>query len=417
MKRLLLLEVKRIARVRSTQVLALIALILSIVMASLVVSFERYYYIDENGNEAHLNGIAAIRANRERFHNIEGALTPEKIREVFEIYHEVCAKYGTEPSDLPNNVYIERIIPIEPILYGIWQAYVDEETGVPIPMYTITPDMAADFYKKRTDRLSSFLSYKYENAPSVLGNALALNQTVKTPFNYTYGCTFRNVADYLTMYIFLLAMICAIITAPVFSGGYQSGADEILRCTKNGRWKLSLAKSLSSMLVAVTIYSICTFIFILITYTAIGWNRFDTSMQIAYSAISFAPLDVGDVNLLIILCGLLSLLAMICFTLFISAVFSKPSTSLTIALGTCSLPLILYIMGSNSTVATWIRLCLPSGGLGFSNSFFYELCDFNFLPFGSAYIWTPYIIPVASLVEIILFLLLTKRSYVKHEIS
>lgn len=49
------------------------------------------------------------------------------------------------------------------------------------------------------------------------------------------------------MYIFLLAILCAVIVAPVFSTEYQTGADDIIRCTKNGRMRLATVKIASAV--------------------------------------------------------------------------------------------------------------------------------------------------------------------------
>ena len=145
------------------------------------------------------------------------------------------------------------------------------------------------------------------------------------------------------------------------------------------------------------------------------WDSLKTTLQLAFSAISFVPLTVGEANKLIVFSGLLTFLATVCYTLFLSTKFTNPITVLGLALGCCLLPTILLLAGSGTNIENWIRLCLPSGGIGLKNSFFYELVDFNFLSLGSINIWTPYIIPVAAGIEIVLFFILAVRSYSRHE--
>lgn len=180
---------------------------------------------------------------------------------------------------------------------------------------------------------------------------------------------------------------------------------------------LAVVKMLSAILLTTAVFAVCVSAFVLIAYAAFGWESLKTTMQVVLSAVSFVSLTIGEVNGLVVLCGLLSFLATVCFTLFLSSNFKNPLTTLGLALGVCLLPTILSFAGSGAPVEDWIRLCLPSGGVGLNNSFFFELTDFNFLPLGSTHVWTPYIIPVAAGIEIILFFFFAMRAYSRHEAS
>ena len=417
MKRMMALELKRVAKTRSTWMLSVGALLLSVIMALLVISFARHYYLGENGMEAKLTGREAIQANQEMLKPIEGSLTPEKIQAAFETYHEVYEAYGANMADVPDDIYYQKIYPINFILDGVREVYVDKSTGIPVPLYEVSPEEAADFYEQRTERLGDYLSKKYKDAPDVARKALAINEKVETPFYYVYGLGDSDTTEYLTMCIFLLVMICAVIAAPIFSADYQSGADDILRCTKHGRWRLAVVKLLSAILLTTAIFTLCVTAFILISYAAFGWNSLKTTLQLAFSAITFVPLTIGEANMLIVFSGLLTFLSTVCFTLLLSTKFKNPLTTLGLAIGGCLLPTILSFAGSGANIENWIRLCLPSGGVGLRNSFFFELTDFNFLPLGPISVWTPYIIPVAAGIEIILFFTLAIRSYSRHEAS
>ncbi len=417
MKRMMALELKRVAKTRSTWMLSVGALLLSVIMALLVISFARHYYLRENGMEARLTGREAIQENQEMLRPIEGSLTPEKIQAAFETYHEVYEAYGANMADVPDDIYYQKIYPINFILDGVREVYVDQSTGIPVPLDEISPEEAANFYEQRTERLGDYLSKKYKDAPDVARKALVTNEKVKAPFYYVYGIGDSDTTEYLTMCIFLLVMICAVIAAPIFSADYQSGADDILRCTKHGRRRLAVVKLLSSILLTTAIFAVCVTTFILVSYAAFGWDSLKTTLQLVFSAISFVPLTVGEANMLVVFSGLLTFLATVCFTLFLSSKFKNPLTTLGLAIGGCLLPTILSFAGSGAHIEDWIRLCLPSGGVGLRNSFFFELTDFNFLPLGPISIWTPYIIPVAAGIEIILFFALAIRSYSRHEAS
>lgn len=415
MKRMITLELKRVAKTRSTWILAAGSLLLSIIMALLVISFARHWNLDQNGTEVRLTGRDAIQANQEMLKPIEGELTPEKIRTVFETYHEVYETYGAKIEDIPKDIYYQKIAPINAILNSVREVYVDNSTGIPVPLYEISPEDAANFYEQRTGRLAGYLSQEYKDFPNAVEQALIMNEKVKAPFYYVYGVGDSDTSEYLTMCIFLLVMLCTVIVAPIFSADYQSGADDILRCTKHGRWRLAVVKLLSAILITTVIFAVCVLAFILISYTTFGWDSLKATLQIAFSSISFVPLTIGEANTLVVFSGLLTFLATVCFTLFLSTKFKNPITVLGLALGGCLLPTVLSFAGSGANIENWIRLCLPSGGVGLRNSFFFELTEFHFLPLGSISIWTPYIILVAAGIEIVLFFILAVRSYTQHE--
>lgn len=415
MIRMITLELKRVAKTRSTWMLAIGALFLSVILALVVISFARHYTLNENGTEVILSGKAAVQANKEMFRPIEGELTPEKIQSAFELYHEVYETYGAKLEDIPKDVYYQKRAPVNPILMAVREVYVEKSTGIPVPMYEISPKEAAAFYEIRTDRLADYLSREYKDFPDVALQALTMNEEVKTPFYYIYGVGDSYTWEYFTICLFLLVMLCTLIAAPIFSGDYQTGADDIQRCTRYGRRRLAVVKLLSTILITAAIFALCVTVFILISFTAYGWDSLKTSFQLAFSAISFVPITIGEAYILAIFSGLLTFIGTICFTLFLSTKFKNPITVLGLAAGSILLPTILSFVGTGNNIVDWIRLCLPSGGAGFGNSFFYELTEFKFLFTGSIGIWTPYIIPVSAIIGIVLFFISAVYSYTRHE--
>jgi hypothetical protein len=293
--------------------------------------------------------------------------------------------------------------------------YVDASTDTPIPLRDLSPEAAANFYTARTERLRQVLSDTYADRPEILTQALTMNAGVETPFTYKYGIGDSDSGDYLALCIFLLVMIATVMAAPTFSGGYQTGADDILRCTKHGRQHLAWIKMGAALLIVAGVFVVCTASFLAISCSAFGWESLATSLQAAFSAISFASLTVGEAYALVLLSGLLSLLATTCFTLFLSSLCKNPLTTLCAGIFVCLAPTVLSIAGSGSAIEQWLAVCLPSGGIGLTNSFFYELNGLNFLPLGRASIWTPFVIPVMAALESILFFWLAVRVYVRHE--
>lgn len=92
---------------------------------------------------------------------------------------------------------------------------------------------------------------------------------------------------------FLVLLFCVVIAAPVFSADYQSGADDILRCTRHGRRDLGIAKVLAALLISALAFLLCAVIFILVTNSLFGWECTKTSIQMLYSIVTLAELNIG----------------------------------------------------------------------------------------------------------------------------
>ena len=127
--------------------------------------------------------------------------------------------------------------------------------------------------------------------------------------------TSSDSMDYQTIYIFLLAILCAVIVAPIFSTEYQTGADDIIRCTKNGRKKLAVVKIVSACLITGILYLVCGVVWIVVTNSLFGWEGTKTSMQVIFSATSLLPYNIGQLQWANMLGGCLLFLSTICFIL------------------------------------------------------------------------------------------------------
>ena len=107
--RLLSLEMKRILRTRITWILLGMALVLTVAMAYIPVTFEGVM-IEEQGEEKELGGLEAIRYYRQFNDTIYGEVTTEKLRDAIEkrqkLYQEYDSEYG---ENIPSKVYYEEL--------------------------------------------------------------------------------------------------------------------------------------------------------------------------------------------------------------------------------------------------------------------------------------------------------------------
>lgn len=411
--RLLKLELKRILKTRVTMVLLSLSLFFSFLMAYLPTTFAGHSYTDAAGNTVELKGLAAIRYEKEVQADIAGTVTPEKVRDAVERYQACLTKYGAESSyDLPEGIYGKEILPYAPLLHGVREIFADPNTGVAPSLMDIDSAEIDDFYGQCEARNASLMKQEQRKYPAAQSAAKNMYQEVEKPFLFFPGYG-GDPMDYQLLLAFLILLFCSVIAAPVFTSDYQTGADDILRCTKYGKVKFALTKIVSALLICTLTFSLCLFIYITVSDTLFGWQSTETSMQMLYSIVNLPNMNIRQLQCFIALSGLLCLTAAVSFTLFLSSRHKNMVTSLSLALLFCILPIIVY-MALPDQIGKWIYPIIPSGGLALQTSILYAAIDFEFWNIGNFSLWLPYVMLGAYAIEIPLFLFLTVYSYTRH---
>ena len=276
----------------------------------------------------------------------------------------------------------------------------------------MTEEHADGFEQQRDQHLSDLLYLENGTGKKVdaaVSQAKTLYEQIDRPFYYESGIS-SNAVDYTVLIVFLLVILGTILVAPAFSGDYQTQAEQIIKCTRHGRRKLAVNRILAALLIVTVEYFLCTGIFLLIMDTAFGWESLKTSVQALLSVAVFLPVNIWELQILIILGGYISLLATICFTLFLSGRMKKIFSSSILALVFLFLPLLLYIM-ANGNVGNWLRCLLPSSGVGLNNSLTYALLDTKFVFAGDMAVWIPFVMVGAAAVETVVFFLFAVRDW------
>ncbi len=411
--RILRLELKRMLKSKSTWILLALALVCSALLAWLPASYCYSSYVDETGNVVTVTGPASIAYEKERQADASGVVTPQRVRAAVERYQACLDQYGvTESYDLPEGVYEREILPIAPLLHGVKEAFADPDTGMAPALRTIDPQKLDDYYAVCKERLASLMAMEQPDSPAAESKAAEMYNRVAKPFEVYPGMS-STVMDYQNIMGFLVLMFCVVIAAPVFSGDYQSGADDILRCTKHGRTRLGLAKLAAAFLISAAAFTVCAVVYILTANSLFGWECTKTSIQMTYSIVTLADMNLGQLQGFFAGAGLLSVLASVSFTLFLSSRCQNTATSLAAALVFSIAPTVIY-MTMPKTLAVWLCSLLPASGTGIQTSVLYALTDFEFLKLGGLPVWMPYAMIGACMIEIPLFSFLAIRSYCKH---
>lgn len=412
---LIALEMKRVLKTRLTWILLSGMLLLSIFMAYLPVTFEFARVQGENGEIVELQGLDAIAFTKEVQKETAGIVTPEKLRIALENYQAAVKEYQVElTSDLPVPIYNAQILPYLPFFHGMREAFADPETGMAPSLLEIEPADMANFYSQCKQHLADLMHLEQRDYPATQQQAATMYEKVAQPYHFYPGGN-TNVMDYQALLIFLLVIGCTVIAAPIFSMEYQTSADDILRCTKHGRFRLAITKIGAIFMIFTVTFLLCLSLHLLISNGLFGWEWTKTSIQMIYSSVNLLNLDIGQLQGLVMLGGLLTLLATASFTLFLSTRCKNTTTALAFSLLACILPVLVYAI-LPAPLGSWLRCILPAGGVGLQNCFLYALIDFEFLHCGSLSLWTPYLMLGAACIEIPLFLFAALRSYCKHSL-
>lgn len=414
--RLLKVELKRILKTRLTVILLTAALLLSFVMAWLPITFSYNSYTDAQGKKVELKGLKSIAYEKELQADITGTVTPEKVRQALENYQACLHKYGAETSyDLPDGVYGAEILPYAPLVHGIREAFANPDTGIAPGIWEIAPEKVDDYYHACEQRIVSLMKQEQKHHPAAQQTAVDLYSRVTKPYQFYPGYS-TNAMDYQVLLSFLILLLCTVITAPVFTSDYQTGADDIFRCTKYGKTKFALIKIFAAFFISGTAYCLCAAIYILVSNSLWGWECTKTSMQMLYSIINLPDMNIGQLQSFIAIAGLLSMLAVTSLTVFLSSRFKNIAACLSTSLLFCILPIIVY-MALPEEIGIWIYSILPAGTFSLQTSILYAAADFNFWNIGNIAIWLPHVMIGACVVEVPVFAGLAVWSYVKYNAS
>ena len=405
--RLYYLEMKRLIRTKSVWILMIAMVVLAAVMAYVPVTFIRAYKTDA-GNAQAVTGVQAVKISKETRKDMEGEVTEEKIRQAIRVLNEMYQEYGSSfMEEVPADVYAEKIYPIMPVLNIIEQVLApDGKNLYNMEAFDVKEEDAATIYEKYREEIQEL-----SQNPELVKEMQKISGSVKTPFTYESGMTLETV-DYYTIYLFLVMFAFIVIASPVYAAEYQTGADDVIRCTKNGRVRIAVTKILVTFTLAVATFVASSLTFVAVLYILYGGSGFGTSIQIGY--VFYLPaLTIGSMLKLQIAGGVLFTLATVSFVLFLSSKCKNVQTALISAFEIAILPMILNMAGNNN-VLNIMRCILPTGGFGLINGLQSELMARNFALVAGHYIWLPYILLVAAAVAVPVFVGLTIVSYCRR---
>ena len=167
------------------------------------------------------------------------------------------------------------------------------------------------------------------------------------------------------------------------------------------------------MLPSSLIYIAGIAVHLLISDLSFGPVTLKTSVQALYDTISLPNLNLFQLQIVLAVGGLLTLISANAFTYFLSAKLERAAAVICISLLAALAPLFIFAAAGTN----WISSVLPAGGIGLTNNMLMQLVDFRFLHLGSHSFWIPHVTMLFTLLWIPVSLILAVRSYCKHQVA
>lgn len=404
---MLLLEIKRVVKSRNNLVIIGLALVLSILLGIAVPVMEDIRNPD--GTIAY-SGFDALEKKRALESVYTGEITRQTLYDITENYHNLLEEYGGE---IPNEVYLKEYSGARPITWQFQTVFYDKATEMPLSVADLTPEKAMTFYEERRAFIDQLLDQNLAGSASARELAASINNRVEEPFYFSSFSGWETGFDYTRLLALLIVLLCTIVTAPIFSSDYQTQSDAVLRSTKHGRLRLAAVKTGSALFIIIALFAICMAIFLSILCISLGTDGLKSAIQWSY-ALSIAPFSMGQTEALVVLTSFLSLMAVVSFTLWISARVENPVITLISGIIMVLLPTILRA-GPDIKLFNWLMFLLPSGGVDLAGGIYAEFFRNTFLTLGDAAFWAPVVMCVAPVIWIIVCIPLTMRAYCRHK--
>ena len=409
--RLYVLELKRLLKTRSVSFLLIAALVLSAVMAYVPVTYIQAYKTDKSGNIEAVSGREAIKVKRADKKALQGEMTEAKIRETITDIKEVLKEYGSlSRQDIPLEVYVQKVYPHLDIIAVLEQTVVPDGKNLYTMKYSdISEEDAKNVYVAYRKNVCNL-----NQNPGIQKKIDQMTAQIRTPFSYYPEIT-TDQLDYYEIYLFLVMIFFMVIITPVFATEYQTGSDQILRCTKHGKFRLAVTKIAVVFTLIFAVFAAGTAVFSIIMRLLYGAEVFKNPLQMLGYLYYIPAFTVGKMYMVMVAGALLSLVAVGSSTLFFSAKCKTVQSALICAFAGAFVPMVIFTISNSRNILDILRCIFPTSGLAFMNSLEGELLARNFVQIGSGYYWTPYIIAIAAGIWIPVCLVVTVVSYCKKE--
>lgn len=370
---------------------------------------------DKLGNN--YKGQEAINLRKEQIAQLKGILTNERITEEIKDLQDlrknpdnlVVNSYGEE--DFSKKIYNEYLdnrlnllTNINKVYAGYSSSYIDEILKVDL-------ENTEDFYTLRQNVIKESLNQDYSGKTYTDQEKeywIEKSSKVETPFEYDFYYGWSNTFNSYQMTVVTIIAVCICLSS-IFSGEYQSGADNIILTSKYGKSKEITAKIIASIIFATVVfvvYLIFSVGSVLLMFGTDGWNLPIQIMNI----LSVYPLTFLEAFLFNVGISYAILLGMVGLTLFLS---SKLKGSIAVFIIDIAIIMIPSFFRITSQFGLWNKtlLLMPY------NSIFNNFSKMVSYQFGGLVIDLPLMTILTYLVLMFITFILARRIFRKHQVT
>ena len=273
----------------------------------------------------------------------------------------------------------------------------------------LTEKQAEEFYAMRRDKLVQLMEAA-GMSDRAKEEVLASDAQIEIPFTFSYtdGYTRSFTLMYTTGLI--AAFVMAICIAPLFSGEYTSGADQLILTSKYGKNRLISAKLFTGFSLAAILCLVLTAIVYALSMLVFGFDGGNAPFQL-YAPLSPYPLTMGQTALLLTVCAFFACILSAAITMLLSTKLKSPFGVIILISLLLVVPMFIDIPNTNIWLYNLSHL-LPTNMLSLSvvaDGIQYELLGLVIKPYA--------FLPIFAAAVSAVLTPFAYRSFKKHQIS
>lgn len=354
-------ELKRQISLKRLMTYILIAIMLAGLWARFIVGGATENFMQTNCYKGY-KGKAAIEVAVKDRKDTTGEMTEDKFQKGCDAF--LHSLKGDDEKDivmtkelLKHSVYADKLVMQELRLRKMRGESIKNLLNIP-------KDAGKHFYENED---LYYRNYIDKNAHNESEETLALSawNRVKKPYTYYSGFVqWEEGIEHMMIFSFVLMVMMGIFASSMISKDKESGMDEIIKATVEGRKSLIVAKIAIPWIMSFIIYLCGVGVYVILLKYLLPTNALSTSMQVSNT--SFLPRSIGDLLRKLFIFGGVGILTIASFSTWISSIAKKSSRAIQISILIILGAFLFNIsIGMDAPIINVIKILIP-GGIVFS---------------------------------------------------
>ncbi len=257
-----------------------IIVLLTILIATSILTINRVEYIDESGNQS--TGISAAKSLREAKNEWSGYLTDDVFQSVFEKNRSINNSNETSKESIEeeNKKFAKKqgFSTIREVINNAFSEYRDYNDYA---IDNISDDETKTIYERRISALKKYLNSGEETFTQKEKSFLIEQyESLQTPFYYEYTDGWSALLQNISTFILILALVIGFFVSGIFSDEFKTKADSVFFSTKYGRNKGVLSKIGAGLTIVSVFYAVFVFLYTFIVLSVLGTDGANCPIQL-----------------------------------------------------------------------------------------------------------------------------------------